>query len=129
MATCDTWEGTVELDDNLCCSCGTEFCHETIAIRYYFKQEYEYNTIVEFLSKFHGISMCARTLKNRLKMLGLGRKSMDFNEEEVRNRILREIDGPGSMSGYRSMWHTLQREGYMVPRQKIEDMLKELDPS
>ena len=74
--------------------------HRTI--RCYFKQAYEYNTIVEFLSKFHGISMCARTLKNRLKMLGLGRKSMDFNEE-VRNRILREIDGPGSMSGYRSM--------------------------
>ena len=32
---------------------------------------------------------------------------MDFNEQEVRNRILREIDGPGSMSGYRSMWQTL----------------------
>ena len=61
-------------------------------------------------------------------MLGLGRKSMDFNEQEVRERIMREIDGPGSMSGYRSMWHTLQREGYMVPRQTVEDLLKELDP-
>ena len=51
----DTGEGSVELDDNFCCSCGTELCHETIAIIYYFKQGYEYNTIVEFLSKFHGI--------------------------------------------------------------------------
>ena len=53
---------------------------------------------------------------------------MDFNEQEVRERITREIDGPGSVSGYRSMWHTLQREGYMVPRQTVEDLLKELDP-
>ena len=128
MANCDTCEREVALDDNFCCSCGTELCHETIAIKYYFKQGYEYNTIVEFLFKFHGISMCVRTLKNRLKMLGLGRKSMDFNEQEVRERIMREIDGPGSMSGYRSMWHTLQREGYMVPRQTVEDLLKELDP-
>ena len=128
MANCDTCEREVALDDNFCCSCGTELCHETIAIKYYFKQGYEYNTIVEFLCKFHGISMCVRTLKNRLKMLGLGRKSMDFNEQEVRERIMREIDGPGSMSGYRSMWHTLQREGYMVPRQTVEDLLKELDP-
>ena len=80
MANCDTCEREVALDDNFCCSCGTELCHETIAIKYYFKQGYEYNTIVEFLCKFHGISMCVRTLKNRLKMLGLGRKSMNFNE-------------------------------------------------
>ena len=72
--------------------------------------------------------MCARTLKKAVKMLGLGRKSMDFNEKEVRTRVLREIDGPDSMSGYRSMWDTLQREGYMVLRQKVEDMLKKLDP-
>ena len=43
MANCDTCEREVALDDNFCCSCGTELCHETIAIKYYFKQGYEYN--------------------------------------------------------------------------------------
>ena len=53
---------------------------------------------------------------------------MDFNEQEVRNRILREIDGAGSMSGYRSMWQTLHWEGCLVPRSTFVDLFKELDP-
>ena len=130
MIRVKTWRLAI-LAKEMCNSMITSVAHvapNVVMRRYYFKQGYEYNTIVEFLSKFHGISMCARTLKNRLKMLGLGRKSTDFNEEEVRSRILREIDGPGSMSGYRSMWHILQREGYMVPRQKVADMFFNIDP-
>ena len=128
MAECDACEAEVSLNDNYCGSCGAQLSCETQALKYYFKQGYEYNVIIDFLSKFHGISMCISTLKSRLKMLGLSRKSMVFNEEEVRARILQEIAGPGSMSGYRSMWHTLRREGYMVPRKKVEDLLRELDP-
>lgn len=128
VLNCETCEGEVALDDNFCGSCGTRLSREAAALKYYFKQGYEYDVILEFLSKFHGISMCLRTLKNRLKMLGLCRKSMDFNEQEVRARIQREIDGPGCMAGYRGMWHTLRREGYMVPRGKVESLLKELDP-
>ena len=32
------------------------------------------------------------------------------------------------MAGYRSMWHMLQREGFMVPRSDVANMLRELDP-
>lgn len=128
MANCDTCEARVSINDNFCGLCGAQLSCETTAIKHYFKQGYEYNVIIEFLSKFHGISMSLRTLKNRLKMLGLTRKCTVFNEQELRARILREINGPGSMSGYRSLWHTLRREGYMVPRKKVEDLLKELDP-
>ena len=101
---------------------------ETQALKYYFKQGYEYKVIIDFFAKFHGISMCLSTLRNRLKRLGLSRKSVISNDNEVRARILQEINGPGSMYGYRSIWHTLCWEGYMLPRKKVEELLRELDP-
>ena len=55
--------------------------------------------IVLFLSKFHGIEMSVRTLKNRFSSLGLRRKDAQFNEGEVRQRIQQEIDGSGCLSG------------------------------
>jgi hypothetical protein len=116
------------IGDNFCSSCGNQLDTETNILKHYFYQGYEYNTILDFISKYHGISMCLRTLKNRFQQLGLCRKDTDFNEEEVRARIQSEIDGPGCMGGYRTMWHTLRSEGYMVPRGKVEHLLKELDP-
>ena len=72
--------------------------------------------------------MSLRTLKNRLKMLGMRQRSANFDENGVRFRIQQDLDGPRCLSGYRCMWHTLHREGYVVPRDKIESILKELDP-
>ena len=84
--------------------------------------------MLEFLHRFHDVSMCLRTLKNRLKSLGLARKSAEYNEDQARARIQREIDGPGCMAGYRSMWHMLRSEGFMVPRSEVASIQKELDP-
>ena len=84
MAECDVCVVEVSLDDNYCSSCGALLSSETQALKYYFKQGYEYKVIIDFLAKFHGISMCLSTLKNRLKRLGLSRKSVVFNEDEVR---------------------------------------------
>ena len=30
--------------------------------------------------------------------------------------------------GYRSVWHTLRLEGIQVPRKKVQETLKEVDP-
>jgi len=68
------------------------------------------------------------TLKNRLRLLGFRRNSTEFDEEEIRARIRQELDGPGCMMGYRSLWHTLRREGFMVPRHVVEKCLREMDP-
>lgn len=84
--------------------------------------------IILFLSKFHGIEMRLRTLKNRYKSLGLRRRGVDFDETEIRTRIQQELDGPGCLSGYRSVWHTLRREGYAIPRHSVETLLREMDP-
>ena len=69
-----------------------------------------------------------RTLKSRLKAFGLRRRSLLFDEGETRARIQQELDGPGCMAGYRSIWHTLRRENFDVPRQAVANLLQEMDP-
>ena len=69
-----------------------------------------------------------RTLKSRLKAFGLRRRSLLFDEGETRARIQQELDGPGCMAGYRSIWHTLRHENFDVPRQAVANLLQEMDP-
>ncbi|XP_046863347.1 uncharacterized protein LOC124457101 [Xenia sp. Carnegie-2017] len=128
MANCHSCNAQVAFRDKFCSQCGIKLCCEVVAIKYYFKQGYKYDTITEFLAKFQDVHICVRTFKNRLKTLGLSRKFREYNEWEVRERIMRELSGPGCMSGYWGMWHILSREGFMIPRQKVQEMLKELDP-
>ena len=125
--TCEFCFETVFPNDNYCSFCGKELDKEELLIKYYFRQGYEYDVIVLFLSKFHGIEMSLRTLKNRHKSLGLGCRGAHFDETEVRVRIQQELDGPGCLSGYRSVWHTLRREGFTIPRHSVEMFLREMD--
>ena len=48
--------------------------------------------------------------------------------EEARTRIAKIINGPGSIRGYRTIWHTLELEGLRVPRIVVQEILRELDP-
>ena len=68
---------------------------EESIISYYFSRGYTYEVITEFLAKFHGIMMCVRTLKNRLKQLNLRRKLPSFDMDVVREQIMNELSGPG----------------------------------
>ena len=72
-----------------------------------------------YLSTILFSQMCERTLKYRLHEYGLQRQSPSYDEMKVRQRIMEEVNGPGCMSGYRSMWHTLRMEGFQVPRDTI----------
>jgi hypothetical protein len=47
---------------------------EEEAIRHYFSMNYEYNTILDFLERRHGIKISKRTLLNRLKVYSLCRR-------------------------------------------------------
>jgi len=82
-------------DDNYCSFCGKELDKEELLIKLYFRQGYEYDVIVLFLSKFHGIEMSLQTLKKRYNSLRLRHRDAHFDETEVRARIQRELDGPG----------------------------------
>ena len=146
----------VEHDAMFCSSCGNEleeayaFCptcgrqvgdntgpqdesnseNEREAIESYFFSGYEYKTVISFLSKYHDINISLSTLKRRLDEYGLKRKNSDeFNDENIAEIVQQELDGPGCVSGYRSMWHTLRlKHGLCVPRDKVQRILKELDP-
>ena len=73
--------------------------------------------------------MCVRTLKRRLRSLGLKRKGQVVEEEHLRNVISVEIQGAGRLSGYRSIWHALRlRHGLHVSRHVVARIIKELDP-
>ena len=46
----------------------------------------------------------------------------------MREHIKEIIDGPGSMGGYRTIWHTLEMEGIKVTRIVVQQIAKEVDP-
>lgn len=75
--------------------------------------------------------MCVRTLKIRLKYLGLKRKvnTKIINDFAVREAIKEEMKVPGGLSGYRSIWHALRlRQHIHVPRNLVATIMKEIDP-
>ena len=74
--------------------------------------------------------MCANTKEtsemSRVKKEGQGR---DNGHSEIRNVIREEMEGPGSLSGYRSIWHALGlRHHVHVPRNLVAKIMKEIDP-
>jgi hypothetical protein len=102
---------------------------EEEAIRYYFSRSYDYATILRFLEKDHDIKISKRTLLNRLKQYGLRRRGRDVDDDIVREHIRRELDGSGSLLGYRSMWRRLHSKyGINVPRSTVQALLRDLDP-
>ena len=102
---------------------------EKEAIRYYFSKNYDYQTILRFLKKFHDINISRGTLLNRLKEYGLRRRRCVVNEGNIRHCIQQELDGSGGLLGYRAMWRKLHfKYGINVPRSVVQDLLFELDP-
>ena len=107
-----------------------EFDEES-TIKYYFCSGFEYKEILSHLKKRHNHSISKRTLLRRLKSYGLSRRHHQVspnNYLQLRTRLEEIIKGPGSCAGYRTVWHTLQIEGFQVPRNVIATLLKELDP-
>lgn len=102
---------------------------EEEAIKYYFSRKYDYISILKFLDKFHNIKMSKRTLQSRLKGYGLSRRNNEVAEAVIREHILKEIDGAGSLLGYRAIWRNLHlKYGVNVSRSTVQGLLREIDP-
>ena len=82
-----------------------------------------------FISKYHDTEMCMRTLQQRLHDMGLKRRNVLNNIQEVRREIINNLNGPGCSGGYRSHWHSLRLKGIQVPRRVVEELCRELDPA
>ena len=102
---------------------------EKEAIEGYFCSGLTYEVILDFLRKYHNMSMSMSTLKRRLVQYNLKRNKENVNLLDVERLMRNESDGPGSVSGYRVMWHTLRvKYGVYVPRQQVAPVLKMIDP-
>lgn len=103
---------------------------EEATISYYYRCGFEYKEIITFLSKRHNYEISVRTLFRKLKSFGLSRRDqmLHVDPQQLRRRLEQIIQGPGSCGGYRTVWHTLRKEGFQAPRNVIANLLKELDP-
>lgn len=122
--------GIGDAQESICDNCVAEKDVNEV-IKRYFHRGYPYDVIVGLLKKREGLQMCVRTLKRRLRCLGLKRKgnAKIMDDSEIRNVIREEMEGPGSLSGYRSIWHALRlRHHVHVPRNLVAKIMKEIDP-
>ena len=92
--------GIGEVQGSICDKCGAEKDLDEVRT-HYFNRGYPYDVIVGFLEKSEGLQMCVRTLKRRLRSLGLKRKGNAevIDDSELRTIIREEMRGPGSLSG------------------------------
>ena len=75
----------------------SDFEDERELIEYYFARGFQYNTIIDFLSKRHGISMSERALRSRLNVYGLRRRSPEYNVDKIRELTQEKLQGPAYM--------------------------------
>ena len=102
---------------------------EEEAICFYFYRGFDYSAILQFLQRYHAISMCYRTLLNRLKLYGLRCRECEFDEAQARRCIEQELQSSSSLLGYRAMWKKLLlKYNIQLPRHSVQILLHELDP-
>ena len=74
------------------------------------------------LQRNHGCIVSLRTLKRKIKRIGLRRRMPDYEMDAVRATVGGMIDYPQSNLGYRAVWHDLQMKGIRVPRNIVANL-------
>lgn len=114
------WEGACRK----CRPCDVD-SHKNI-IESYFLADFEYDTIVSFLEKFHSIHISLSTLKRRLRDCGLKRRNpADLNQNGVIENNQRRVGWPKLHVWVRGL---RLKYGLCIPRSTVQSLLKELDP-
>jgi len=76
--------------------------------------------------------MSERTLYNRLEEFNLKRRGNGnniANVQRMEHAIMKELDGPNSLFGYRLMWDRLKTfHGLYVPRSLVMQCIRNMDP-
>ena len=65
-------------------------------IRGYFSNGHRYSVILHLLKEYHGIAISLRTLKRKLRDLGLCRRRQPSAMIDIWNAVLEELRGPGN---------------------------------
>jgi len=111
------------MNNAFCGTCGTKrrFSNSEVAppdmgseedlVKFYHSKGYTYEVILQFLRKYHGVLLSLSSLKRRLRDFGLRKREILGDEDRIREIVRRELQGPGSLLGYRGM-HTKLRTTY-----------------
>ena len=95
----------------------------------YFDLGLNYVEIISFLLFTHGISISLRQLKRLLRRKGLRRRQNYSDPAVVVGAVEREIQGSGSLIGYRLLYQRLRTDyGLVANRETVRYILKTLDP-
>ena len=99
-------------------------------IECYFNLGLDYSEILSFVLLVHGIQLSIRRLKRVLFSKGLRRRRNHSQPQEIIAAIERELEGSGSLIGYRQMHQRLRTDyGLVVSRETVRLTLKTLDPT
>lgn len=94
----------------------------------YFKEGHKYDQIKNILSE-HNHKISLGYLKVLLKTLGLKRKYLEEDIDEIVHAIVQELGESGQCMGYKSLWLRLKlKYGLDVYRETVLELLHILDP-
>ena len=94
------------------------------AIEKYFHDGYSYLEIIEFISKYHGISSSLRQLYRILRNLGLFRRKQHSNVNEILLVLRYMLKDSSPSLRYWSLYQKLRRLGYITNKEKVRLCLK-----
>ena len=70
-----------------------------------------------------------RTFQRILKRLKLKRKNVKTCSTDIASAVLTELEGSGSLRGYRSVHQRLRSRGIVTDRESVRICMKVLDPA
>ena len=103
----------------------------TDIIKDYFRKEYTYLEMLEFLKVHHKKTISLSTLERHLKKMNCFRRALlgrRINFNEVKEIVQEELHGSGSNLGYKRVWSHLSTSGILLRREDVRLALRELDP-
>ena len=105
---------------------GAETLEELISK--YFRQGYKNLEMLEILNIKHKMPLSLSTLKRLLKGMGLRRRGPEDQPALTKTAIEEELLTSGSLLGYRKIWRILQQKGYVLKRNTVMEMVRDIDP-
>ena len=97
----------------------------------YFEHGYTYYEILEFLDKQHGYVISLSTLKRHLRKWGMVKRptaNVRCSDVDLYEAVKIELRGSGSFVGYRRIYRSLLRKGFICRRDDVRKHINEIDP-
>ena len=94
----------------------------------YLRQGYKNLEMLEIFHIKHKMPFSRSTLKRLLKGMGLRRRGQADQPAVIKTAIEEELLTSGSLLGNRKIWRTLQQKGYVMNRNTVMEMVRDIDP-